>query len=108
MGSKAKELNKELETLVGRFRTLRNIDYDPTKVDFLYAMTEKSIEKEMSIELIIERLKAVETIHQESTNISRTFDTVDENQPEVAQRLKKERVLINETKEMLVNAVKEV
>lgn len=83
MGSKAKELNKELETLVSRFRTLRSIDYDPTKVDFLYAMTEKSMEQEKSIELIIVRLKAIESIHQESTNISRTFDTVEENQPEV-------------------------
>ena len=54
------------------------------------------------------RLKAVESIHQESSNISRTFDTVDENQPEVTKRLQKERTLINETKEMLVNAVKEV
>ena len=44
VGSKAKELNKELETLVSRFRTHRSIDYDPTKVDFLYSMTEKSIE----------------------------------------------------------------
>ena len=44
VGSKAKELNKELETLVVRFRTNRSIDYDPTKVDFLYSMTEKSIE----------------------------------------------------------------
>ena len=87
VGSKAKELNKELETLVSRFRALRNIDYDPTKVDFLYALTEKSIEQEKSIELIIVRLKAVESIHQESTNISRTFDSVDENQPEVTERL---------------------
>ena len=63
VGSKAKELNKELETLVSRFRALRNIDYDPTKVDFLYALTEKSIEQEKSIELIIVRLKAVESIH---------------------------------------------
>jgi hypothetical protein len=63
VGSKAKELNKDLETLLSRFRALRNIDYDPTKVDFLYALTEKSIEQEKSIELIIVRLKAVESIH---------------------------------------------
>jgi hypothetical protein len=87
VGSKAKELNKDLETLLSRFRALRNIDYDPTKVDFLYALTEKSIEQEKSIELIIVRLKAVESIHQESTNISRTFDSVEENQPEVTERL---------------------
>jgi hypothetical protein len=44
VGSKAKELNKDLETLVGRFRTLREIDYDPTKIEFLYSMTEKALE----------------------------------------------------------------
>ena len=84
VGSKAKELNKDLETLVGRFRTLRDIDYDPIKIEFLYAMTEKSLEHEKHIELIIERLRAVETIHQESTNIVKTFATVEENQPEVS------------------------
>jgi hypothetical protein len=108
VGSKAKELNKDLENLVGRFRTLRDIDYDPTKIEFLYSMTEKSLEHEKHIELIIERLKAVETIHQESTNVSKTFDTVEENQEEIDERLKKQIAIINDTRELLVNTVKEV
>ncbi len=108
VGSKAKELNKDLEILVGRFRTLRDIDYDPTKIEFLYSLTEKSLEHEKHIELIIERLRAVETIHQESTNVSKTFDTVEENQEEIDERLKKQKAIINDTRELLVNTVKEV
>ena len=44
IGQKAKELNKELETLVQRFYQLRDIDYDKNKIDFLYLMTERALE----------------------------------------------------------------
>ena len=60
---KAKELNKDLETLIGKFKILRDIDYDPIKIDYLHSLTEKSMEHQKHLELIIERLLAVETIH---------------------------------------------
>jgi len=41
---KAKELNKDLETLVNRFRQLKDIDYNQNKIDFLYNMTERALE----------------------------------------------------------------
>jgi hypothetical protein len=77
IGSKAKELNKDLETLVNRFRQLKDIDYDHNKIDYLYQMTEKALESNETLTLLLSRLKAVETIHRESTNIARTFETVE-------------------------------
>ena len=44
VGSKAKEFNKELDTLVNRFRTMKPIDYEPTKLDYLCHMVEKAFE----------------------------------------------------------------
>ena len=38
MGSKAKELNSQLETFVNRFRTMKDINYQPSKLDFLVNM----------------------------------------------------------------------
>ena len=45
IGAKAKELNKELETTVQRLYQMKDIDYDKSKIDFLFFMTEKSIEQ---------------------------------------------------------------
>jgi hypothetical protein len=45
IGMKAKELNKELDTTVQRLQQMKDIDYDKNKIDFLYLMTEKSIEQ---------------------------------------------------------------
>jgi hypothetical protein len=42
---------------------LRDINYDPIKIEYLYSLTEKSMEHEKHIELILDRLKAIETIH---------------------------------------------
>ena len=71
-------------------------------------MTEKSIEQEKHIGLILERLRAVEIIHNESANMVKSFATVEDNQPEVMARLEKESRLIQETREQLVKAVSEI
>ncbi len=79
IGSKAKELNKELETLVNRFRQLKEIDYDQNKIDYLYTMTEKSFESDGHVILILERLRALEEIHKNSTSISNSLQSVVES-----------------------------
>ncbi len=73
VGIKAKELNKELDTLVNRFRNMKSIDYEPTKLDYLCHMVEKSFENSAHVQFIIERLRSVEIIHKESTNIAKQF-----------------------------------
>lgn len=42
---------------------MRDIDYDKNKIDYLYYMTEKSIEQFNHVQIIIERLAALEKIH---------------------------------------------
>lgn len=67
IGSKAKELNRDLEACVSRLT--KEIDYDKNKIDLLYHMTEKWIESEQHVLLILERLLALEKIHKESPNL---------------------------------------
>lgn len=71
VGEKAKELNKELDTLVNRFRTIKAINYEPSKIDYLCHMVEQSFENSPHVQYIIDRLKAIETIHKDSTNIAK-------------------------------------
>ena len=73
VGTKAKEFNKELDTLVNRFRNMKSIDYEPRKLDYLCHMVEKSFENSAHVQYIIDRLKSIEIIHKESTNIAKQF-----------------------------------
>jgi hypothetical protein len=60
IASKAKELNKDLDSLVNRFRNERAIYYDHNKIDFLYSTTERSFECDKLAEIVIDRLRALE------------------------------------------------
>ena len=40
------------------------INYDKNKIDFLYDMLEKAMEHEAHMEIIIDRLKSLEKIHE--------------------------------------------
>lgn len=73
VGNKAKEFNKELDTLVNRFRNMKSIDYEPKKLDYLCHMVEKSFENSAHVQFIIDRLRSIEIIHKDSTNIAKQF-----------------------------------
>ena len=49
---------------------MREIDYDKNKIDFLYEMVNKALEQGGQVEILIERLQALEKIHKESPNIA--------------------------------------
>ncbi|TNV83079.1 hypothetical protein FGO68_gene17279 [Halteria grandinella] len=65
IGIKGKELNKDFDSLIARLRGLGEIDYDQAKLDYLYGATEKALECEHHVELILERLRALEQIHKD-------------------------------------------
>mmetsp|Transcript_14502 Transcript_14502/g.14113 ORF Transcript_14502/g.14113 Transcript_14502/m.14113 type:complete len:105 (+) Transcript_14502:234-548(+) len=69
IGQRGKELNKELELVVSRMYAMKEVDYDKGKIDFLFNMTEKALEYDSYILAIIERLTALERIHNDSPNI---------------------------------------
>lgn len=71
-------------------------------------MTEKALENDPHLQIIIERLSALERIHKESPNIASSYQSVKEMSPEVSQRLDKEAKLIEDTKQYLINSVKEI
>lgn len=69
IGSRAKELNKDLEDVTRNLQSMNDVNYDKNKIDFLYQMLEKAIESEDHVKIIGERLRALEKIHKDSPNI---------------------------------------
>lgn len=49
---------------------MRDINYDKNKIEFLFHMTEKSIEMFDHVQIIVERLAALEKIHQSSPDLA--------------------------------------
>ena len=76
IGNRAKELNKDLEDIVRRLQTMSDVNYDKNKIDYLFTLLESSLESEDHIEIIIERLRALERIHKESPNIESSIHTI--------------------------------
>eukprot|EP00347_Sterkiella_histriomuscorum_P001331 403372443 len=108
IGMKAKELNKELETTVQRLYQMRDIDYDKNKIEFLYHMTEKSIELFNHVQIIVERLAALEKIHQSSPDLAVQFESVKKNLPQIDGNLEEEVKSINELKNEMIKFVKDI
>jgi methyl-accepting chemotaxis protein len=108
IGKAAKELNKELDTLLNRFKQAKPIEYDHTKIDFLYQTTEKAFESGELVTLVTERLRALEQIHEDSTTLPESFEDVEQQQAELEAKLTSEAEMIRETKESMVRSVKEI
>lgn len=96
--------------MVNRFHAMKTIDYEPSKLDFLCNMVEKAFENSAHVQFINERLRSIEVIHKESTNIAKQFMNVEEFQTEnqMSKRLESQTKMIKETKDMLTTKVKEV
>lgn len=56
IGSRAKELNKDLDESLRRLQALDYVNYDKNKIDFLYEVLEKSMENDEHVEIVLNRL----------------------------------------------------
>jgi len=48
---------------------MKDVEYERTKVDYVYEMTEHSMESNNQIDMLLDRLKMIEQIHQQSPNL---------------------------------------
>lgn len=80
IGNPAKELNKDLEEVLKILRQMSDVNYDKNKIDYLYGLLELSMECEPELDLILDRLQALEKIHKESPNIESAINALVERQ----------------------------
>jgi len=106
IGNRAKELNKDLEDVLRRLQQMDYLNYDKNKIDYLYEILLKSMDNEEHVELILDRLKAVENIHKESPNIDGSIKTLKNKQFLIEQTFEQEDSDINRTKIMFAEAMK--
>ena len=108
IGNRAKELNKDLEDVVRRLQTMSDVNYDKNKIDYLFALLESCLESEEHVEIITERLKALERIHKESPNIDASINTIVERQKLIDLSFKAEDQQIAKTKKQFIDTMYEV
>lgn len=71
-------------------------------------MTEKSLEQDQQVQIIMERLIALERIHKESPNIQTSIQQIKENKPQLEKKLHSEASEIEEAKQTLIKAIHEI
>ena len=55
---------------------MQDIAYDKGKVDLVFSTTEKALEQNSHLEIICERMKALELMHQESPNLESKISSI--------------------------------
>lgn len=80
IGIRAKELKKTMDEIISNLNKLNDTNYDKNKIDYLFEMLEKSIESQQYIEVLADRLKAIERIHKESPNFEQSINSLIERQ----------------------------
>jgi C4-type Zn-finger protein len=69
-----------LEEILKCLKGLKEENYDNNKIEYLFEMLEKSLESGEQVNVILERLKALERIHKESPNIEAAINSLTERQ----------------------------
>jgi len=77
IGNRAKELNKDLEDIMRALSNMSEVNYDKNRVDYLFELLEKAMETDEQVDVINERLQALEKIHKESPNIDEIIKTLE-------------------------------
>ena len=108
IGNRAKELNKDLEDILRCLGKMSEVNYDKNKIDYLFELLEKSFESEEQVEIVIERLKALERIHKESPNIETSINHLLERQKLIDMSFKAEDQQISKTKNNFLDNMWEV
>lgn len=89
---------------------MRDIDYEKSKIDFVYQMTEHSSSDQYQfMHLLVDRLKLIDQIHEQAPNLQNQIDKLKMGYDKVIPRLLvREAQEVKETKLVLGKAVKEL
>merc|ERR1712032_224007 len=88
-----------------RLQAMETINYDKSRIDFLYEILEKFMENEEHVEIILDRLKSLEKIHTESPNIDGSIKTLRERQKLIDRAFANEDAEILKTKKQFLDTM---
>ena len=88
---------------------MKDVDYEKSKIEHVYQMTEHSLEQSACVDMLLERLKLIEQIHAQSPGLQLHLQKLRKGATEVIpQLMEKEAIQITETKEAIKKAVTEI
>ena len=108
IGNRAKELNKCLDDIQRRLQLMQDVNYDKNKIDYLFDLLEKSMESDEQVQIIVERLKALERIHKESPNIENSIKALKQRQELIDLAFKSEDGEILKAKKAFLEVMQDV
>lgn len=88
---------------------MKDVEYEKTKVDKVYEMTEHALQANEQLDMMLDRLKMVQQIHEQSPNLNLQIDKIkaykEKNMPEA---LTKESDMIGETKACIMKELNDI
>jgi len=109
IGKRGKELTMELAKLTKKLAEMPEIDYDKNKIKFVHMFTERALESNEHIQMIVNRLKVIEKIHEDSPDINATIDKISaQSKANMPQTLAKEEAAITGVKKQIGENLREL
>lgn len=102
IGLRAKELGKTFESIIKQLSTMNEANYDSNKIEYLFELLEKQFESEEHVTIILDRLKALEKIHKESSNIEAAISDLIQKQALIDKSMEIEDGQINKSKRQVM------
>ena len=79
LANKAKMLNSQLLDLQSKLQHMEDVSYEKKKLDLVYLMAERSLEQKGHLDIIVERLKVLESMNKESPNLEAKMQAIVQN-----------------------------
>lgn len=108
IGNSAKQLNKELEDVLRKLQTMKTVNYDKSKIDFLFEMLEAAMQSEDHVTIILDRLQTLQKVHAASPNIESAISTLKERKNLIEVTFKHEDAEISKTKRIFLEAMQQI
>ena len=88
---------------------MKDVEYEKTKVDEVYAMTEQGLQTNTQLDMMLDRLKMIQQMHEQSPNLALQISNIrDANKKDVPDALEAEKQLLEKTQETMVSQLKSI
>lgn len=109
ISKRAQTFNTDLDKLQKKFIKMPDVDYEKVKIDFVYHMTERSVEGQNGFMLmLLDRLKLLQQMQQQAAVIEPQLNKIRNGTVVIPKLLSAENESITMTKKTLVVGVSEV
>lgn len=101
-------MDRDLTDIIRSLSKMQEVNYDQNKIDYLFELLEMSFENEPLVNIIVDRLKAIERIHKESPNIEESIKNLTEKQKLIDLSFQAEDMQITKTKKTFLESMWDV